>query len=97
MSVKLFVGNLPFATDDNRLKEEFSKFGAVESARVVTDKHTNRSRGYGFVEFADQAAADAAVAGMNGQNMDGRPLTVSIAKSQGTGPNGPRRERSQDM
>ena len=83
MPVKVFVGNLPFSCDDARLKTEFSKFGNVESARVVTDKHTGRSRGYGFVEFAEQAAADAAVTGMNAQPLDGRPLTVSQAKSQG--------------
>jgi RNA recognition motif-containing protein len=81
MSVKVFVGNLPFSITDDRLKEEFSKFGAVESARVVTEKHTGRSRGYGFVEFADQAAAEASITGMNGQSLDSRPLTVSIAKS----------------
>ncbi|RCK78849.1 MAG: RNA-binding region RNP-1 [Candidatus Ozemobacter sibiricus] len=83
MSVKVFVGNLPFAVNDEKLKTEFSKFGNVESARVVTDKHTNRSRGYGFVEFTDQAAAEAAIQGMNGQPMEGRPLTVNLAKTQG--------------
>lgn len=83
MSIKVFVGNLPFSVTDEKLKTEFSRFGNVESARVVTDKHTGRSRGYGFVEFADQAAADASITGMNGQQMDGRPLTVNLAKSQG--------------
>jgi len=83
MSIKVFVGNLPFSVDDTRLKTEFSRFGTVESARVVTDKHTGRSRGYGFVEFIDQAAADASVQGMNTQPLDGRNLTVSFAKTQG--------------
>ncbi len=83
MSIKVFVGNLPFSVTDEKLKTEFSRFGNVESARVVTDKHTGRSRGYGLVEFADQTAADAAIQGMNGQQMDGRPLTVNLAKSQG--------------
>ncbi|MFZ2958336.1 MAG: RNA-binding protein [Candidatus Ozemobacteraceae bacterium] len=83
MSVKVFVGNLPFSADDEKLKTEFSRFGNVDSARVVTDKHTGRSRGYGFVEFADQASAEASIVGMNAQPMDGRPLTVSLAKSQG--------------
>lgn len=83
MSVKVFVGNLPFGVTDEKLKAEFARFGNVESARVVTDKHTGRSRGYGFVEFADQAAADASIAGMNAQPMEGRNLTVSVAKSQG--------------
>ncbi|MBF0499018.1 MAG: RNA-binding protein [Candidatus Riflebacteria bacterium] len=83
MSVKVFVGNLPFSADDQKLKTDFSRFGNVDSARVVTDKHTGRSRGYGFVEFSDQASAEASITGMNGQPMDGRPLTVSLAKSQG--------------
>jgi len=87
MSVKVFVGNLPFSTDDNKLKEAFIRFGNVESARVVTDKHTGRSRGYGFVEFGDQTSAESSITGMNGQNYEGRPLTVSLAKSQGTGNN----------
>lgn len=83
MSVKVFVGNLPFGVTDEKLKEEFTRFGNVESARVVTDKHTGRSRGYGFVEFADQGSADASIVGMNSQPMEGRNLTVSLAKSQG--------------
>lgn len=83
MSVKVFVGNLPFSCDDAKLKTEFSPYGNVESARVVTDKHTNRSRGYGFVEFSDQASAEASIQGKNNQQMDGRPLTVSLAKTQG--------------
>ncbi len=82
MSIKVFVGNLPFSVDDQRLKTEFSRFGAVESAKIVTDKHTGRSRGYGFVEFADQASAEASIQGMNSQPMDGRNLTVNLAKTQ---------------
>jgi len=83
MSVKVFVGNLAFSCDDAKLKNDFARFGNVESARVVTDKHTGRSRGYGFVEFSDQASAEASIQGMNNQQMDGRPLTVSLAKTQG--------------
>ena len=82
MSVKIFVGNLPFSMDDERLKTEFIKFGNVESARVVTDRHTGRSRGYGFVEFADSESANSAIEQMNGQALDGRALTVSLAKTQ---------------
>jgi len=82
MSIKLFVGNLPFAMDDQRLKNEFTRFGNVESAKIVLDKRTGKSRGYGFVEFSDQAGADAAIQGMNGQQLDGRPLTVNLAKTQ---------------
>lgn len=82
MSVKIFVGNLPFSVDDERLKAEFAKFGTVESARVVTDRHTGRSRGYGFVEFADTESANAAIEQMAGQSLDGRALTVNMAKTQ---------------
>ena len=82
MSVKIFVGNLPFSVDDERLKAEFTKFGTVESARVVTDRHTGRSRGYGFVEFADTESANAAIEQMAGQSLDGRALTVNMAKTQ---------------
>ena len=80
MAIKVFVGNLPFSLDDEKLKNEFSRFGAIESAKIVTEKHTGRSRGYGFVEFADQAAAEAAVQGLNGQLFEERPLTVQLAK-----------------
>ncbi|GAB4266871.1 MAG: RNA-binding protein [Candidatus Rifleibacteriota bacterium] len=83
MAFKIFVGNLPFAVDSNRLQQEFAKFGNVESAKIIIDRNSGRSRGYGFVEFSDQASADAAVAGMNEKEMDGRKLTVSHAKNQG--------------
>ncbi|MBI3039843.1 RNA-binding protein [bacterium] len=82
MPFKVFVGNLPFSVDNQRLQSEFSRFGSVESARVVTDRHTGRSRGYGFVEFSDESSANAAIAGLNSQPMDGRPLTVSMAKAK---------------
>jgi cold-inducible RNA-binding protein len=83
MSVKVFVGNLPFSITNERLQEEFGRHGAVESATVVTDKNNGRSRGYGFVVFADQAGADAAIQALNSQPLDGRNLTVNLAKSQG--------------
>lgn len=88
MSAKIFVGNLPFSVTNDRLKEEFSRFGELESAIVVTDRHTGRSRGYGFVVFVDQSGADAAIQGMHEQPMDGRNLTVSLAKTQGAAPHG---------
>ena len=84
MAVKVFVGNLPFSLDDEKLKNEFSRFGVIESAKIVTEKHTGRSRGYGFVEFADQTSAEAAVQGLNGQLMEERPLTVQLAKPSTT-------------
>jgi RNA recognition motif-containing protein len=82
MSVKIFVGNLPFSFDNDRLKDEFSKFGEVESAKIIMDRNSGRSKGYGFVEFSSNESANAAVAGMNEQPLDGRKLTVSLAKNQ---------------
>ena len=84
MAVKVFVGNLPFSLDDEKLKNEFSRFGVIESEKIVTENHPGRSRGYGFVEFADQTSAEAAVQGLNGQLMEERPLTVQLAKPSTT-------------
>lgn len=80
MALKLFVGGLPFAIDDARLKEVFAQFGEVVSASVITDRDTGRSKGFGFVEFADEAAAQAAIDGMNGKDLDGRTINVSEAR-----------------
>ncbi len=82
MNVRIFVGNLPFTVDEKRLNDEFSRFGKVESAKIVLDKRTGKSRGYGFVEFSDQAGGDEAIQKMAGQPLDGRPLTVNLAKTQ---------------
>lgn len=79
---KLYVGNLSFNTNESDLHELFSQAGAVESARIITDRDTGRSRGFGFVEFADPAAAEAAIAKFNGYQVDGRALTVNEAKPQ---------------
>jgi len=83
MSAKIFVGNLPFSVDNRKLEEEFAKYGKVVSAKVILDKNSGRSRGYGFVEFAEEGSAQAAVNGMNDQEMEGRKFTVSLAKNQG--------------
>lgn len=82
MAVKLFVGNLPFSVDSVKLSEEFSKFGEVASANIVIDKISKCSKGFGFVEFMTQEGAQAAIEGMNEQEMGGRKLTVSMAKKQ---------------
>ena len=82
MAVKLFVGNLPFSVDNTKLSEEFSKFGEVVNANIVMDKNTKRSKGFGFVELATKEAAEAAIDGMNDQEMGGRKLNVSMAKKQ---------------
>lgn len=79
---KLYVGNLSFATSERDLQELFSQAGAVESARIITDRDTGRSRGFGFVEFSDPTAAAAAIQKFNGYQTDGRELTVNEAKPQ---------------
>jgi RNA recognition motif-containing protein len=80
MAKKLFVGNLPYSTTNEILAEMFASFGEVASAAVIMDRETNRSKGFGFVEFNDDAAADAAVEAMNGKDEGGRPLTVNEAR-----------------
>ena len=77
---KLFVGSLPWAVDDQKLGQLFSQFGTVSSAVVLKDKMTGRSRGFGFVEFEDDAAADEAVKQLNGSDMDGRKIVVNEAR-----------------
>jgi len=78
--VKLYVGNLPYSINDSSLMDMFSSFGAVTSASVIMDRMSGRSKGFGFVEFADDAAAQAAMAEMNGKENDGRALKVSEAR-----------------
>jgi cold-inducible RNA-binding protein len=76
----LFVGNLPFSTTETDLRSMFEKFGAVERVSVITDRETGKSRGFGFVEMSDDAAAAQAIAGLNGVDMAGRALSVSEAR-----------------
>ncbi len=80
--MKLYVGNLPFRTTEDDLRELFSQAGAVRSARVVTDRDTGRSRGFGFVEFDSDTDGEAAIARFNGYDMGGRALTVNEARPQ---------------
>ncbi len=77
---KIFVGNLPFEADDQDLSEIFSQAGAVVSARVVTDRYTGRSKGFGFVDMATTDDARSAIEQFNGAEFNGRPITVSIAQ-----------------
>jgi RNA recognition motif-containing protein len=88
MAHKLFIGGLPFSTSSERLREVFAQAGGVESATVVMEQETGRSRGFGFVEMTTAEDADAAVKKFNGQTMDGRTLKVEIAKSGGAGGRG---------
>ncbi|HUK11935.1 MAG TPA: RNA-binding protein [Thermoanaerobaculaceae bacterium] len=83
--MKLYIGNLPFTTGDDELRELFSEYGTVASARVIIDNTSGRSRGFGFVEFDDPAQAKAAIAGTHGRDVNGRSLTVNEARAQGGG------------
>jgi len=80
MGNKLYVGNLPYGVRDNDLEQAFSQFGAVTSARVMMERDTGRSKGFGFVEMGSDAEAQAAVQGMNGQPLGGRSLVVNEAR-----------------
>ena len=98
MGSKIYVGGLPFATTDAELQQVFSAHGSVESARVITDKFTGRSRGFGFVEMSSDVEAQRAIQALNGTYLDGRSLTVNEARSQekesgfGAGRSGEKRE-----
>ena len=80
MAKKLFIGNLPFTTTNDSLGEFFAQYGEVASAAVVMDRATGRSKGFGFVEFDDDAAADAAIAQDGQADLDGRKLTINEAR-----------------
>ncbi|MDD5310109.1 MAG: RNA-binding protein [Deltaproteobacteria bacterium] len=77
---KLFVGSLSFNTTDSGLESAFARFGQITEAKVITDRMTGRSRGFGFVTFEDAAAADTAMAEMNGTSLDGRTINVNEAQ-----------------
>jgi cold-inducible RNA-binding protein len=79
---KLYIGNLPYSVNDSQLEEMFSEFGKITSAVVITDRQSGRSKGFGFVEFETDAEAAAALAGMDGKEIDGRALKVSEARPQ---------------
>lgn len=79
MAKTLYVGNLPWTTTPEELSEFFSEYGEVISSRIIKEKETNRSRGFGFVEVADEVA-DTIIAELDGKEFNGRPLTVNEAK-----------------
>ncbi len=86
MDNKLYVGNLSYSIRDEDLQQQFAEFGTLVSAKVMMDRETGRSKGFGFVEMSSADEAQAAIRGLNGQALDGRPLTVNVAR--------PREERS---
>ena len=106
MAKKLFVGSLSWNTTDETLREAFARFGEVEEAKVITDRNTGRSRGFGFVTFTETEHANAAIEEMNGTELDGRVIKVDEASERSSGPRpggggggggprrgGPRRDR----
>lgn len=82
MGRKLYVGNLPYSATEEALSEKFSEFGSVESAKLIIDRDTGRSKGFGFVEMGSDAEAQAAIDALDGQDYDGRPMKVNEAKPQ---------------
>ncbi|OGT91128.1 MAG: RNA-binding protein [Gammaproteobacteria bacterium RIFOXYA12_FULL_61_12] len=86
--MNIYVGNLPYSMRDEELRKLFVEYGAVSSAKVVIDRETNRSKGFGFVEMDDSSAAKTAIEALNGTDMAGRPLRVNEARPRED--NGPR-------
>jgi RNA recognition motif-containing protein len=80
MGTKLYVGNLPFSISDEELGQAFQRFGGVTSAKVILDRDSGRSKGFGFVEMGSDDEAQQAIEGMNGQSLGGRTLTVNEAR-----------------
>jgi len=91
MSVRLFVGGLAFTTSTDGLRDAFARFGPVQSAAVMTDRETGRSRGFGFVEMGSEQEAERAISALNGSSLDGRMIRVDKATPRGAG--GPPRPR----
>ncbi len=83
MVTRLYVGNLSYDTTQEGLESAFGAFGEVKSVAIILDRETGRSRGFGFVEMADAEEAEAAIEGLHGKDLDGRMLTVNVARPRG--------------
>ena len=88
MNKNIYVGGLSYSVTDQQLEETFSAYGTVETAKVITDKFSGSSRGFGFVEMSTQQEAEKAIEALNGTELEGRTLTVNIAKPRGDRPRG---------
>lgn len=88
MAIKLYVGGLPYTTSEKELEELFAEHGEVTSAIIIKDRDTGQSKGFGFVELADEAAGQAAIKELNGKDFGGRSLTVNEARPQEERPRG---------
>ena len=93
MGTKLFVGGINWQTTDDGLREAFERFGNVEEAKVIMDRETGRSRGFGFVTFTTEDEAKDAMASMDGTELEGRTIKVNVAEDRRRGPGGPRGPR----
>ena len=82
MSKKLYVGNISYSTTEDQLEDLFSQYGTVLNVNIVTDRYTNRSKGFGFVEMEEDDAAQAAISAINGNEIDGRELRVDEARER---------------
>lgn len=89
--MNIYVGNLSWNSGDDDLRSAFEAFGEVSSAKIIMDRETGRSRGFGFVEMPDDSAAKSAIDGMNNQDLQGRTLRVNEARPRDDRPRGPRR------
>ncbi|MBI1176894.1 RNA-binding protein [bacterium] len=90
MSNKLFVGNLAFQTTEHDLEDTFAEYGSVTEANLVLDRMTSRSRGFGFVTMESDEAAQSAISALNGKELNGRAITVNVARPRGERPTGGR-------
>jgi RNA recognition motif-containing protein len=88
MNNKLFVGNLSFKLSEKELEDLFAQYGTVVSCAIPTDRETGRKRGFAFVEMSNQAEAEAAIKGLNGKDLEGRQLAVSVSQPKAKGPGG---------